>query len=91
MPVHQYVASLFRLRAHALRRDRVPPHHPVGFVLFSRYTHGFRSRCSLHTVAIICRLAMRRGSQIPLASLARQLPICRALRAYYANVIFFAR
>ena len=34
MPMHQYVASLFRLRAHALRRDRVPPHHPVGFGLF---------------------------------------------------------
>ena len=48
MPRLQYVASLFRLRAHALRRDRVPPHHPVGFGLFFRYTHGFRSRCSLH-------------------------------------------
>ena len=34
MPMLQYVASLFRLRAHALRRDRVPPHHPVGFGLF---------------------------------------------------------
>ena len=33
MPMLQYVASLFRLRAHALRRDRVPPHHPVGFGL----------------------------------------------------------
>ena len=48
MPVHQYEALLFRLRAHALRRDRVPPHHPVGFGLFLRYTHGFRSRCLLH-------------------------------------------
>jgi len=34
MPRLQYVALLFRLRAHALRRDRVPPHHPVGFGLF---------------------------------------------------------
>ena len=34
MPMLLYVASLFRLRAHALRRDRVPPHHPVGFGLF---------------------------------------------------------
>ena len=48
MPSFQYLASLFRLRAHALRRDRVPPHHPVGFGLYFRYTHGFRSRCSLH-------------------------------------------
>ena len=77
MPMLQYVSSLFRHRAHALRRDRVPPHHPVGFGLFLRYTHGFRSRCSLHTVAIICRLAMRRGSQIPLAMLALQIPINR--------------
>ena len=48
MPMLQCLASLFRLRAHALRRDKVPPHHPVGFGLFLRYTHGFRSRCSLH-------------------------------------------
>ena len=34
MPMLQCLASLFRLRAHALRRDRVPPHHPVGFGLF---------------------------------------------------------
>ena len=48
MPRLQYVALLFRLRAHALRRDRVPPHHPVGFSLFFCLSHGFRSRCSLH-------------------------------------------
>jgi len=41
MPMLQCLASLFRLRAHALRRDRVPPHHPVGFDLFFRYIHGF--------------------------------------------------
>ena len=41
MPRLQYVASLFRLRAHALRRDRVPPHHPVGFQLFFMFPTGF--------------------------------------------------
>ena len=62
MPMLQYVASLFRLRAHALRRDRVPPHHPMGFVLiFSRYTHGFAADAAAPW-ATICRLAMRRGS-----------------------------
>jgi len=54
--------------------------HPTirwGSVCFLRYIHGFRSRCSLHTVAIFCRLAMRRGSQIPLAMLARQISVYR--------------
>ena len=64
MAAHQYKASLYA----------TPPSGGVRFVFF-RYTHGFRSLCSLHTVAILCRLAMRRGSQIPLASLARQISI----------------
>ena len=53
--------------------------HPTirwGSVCFFRYSHGFRSRCSLHTMATLCRLAIRRGSQIPLASLARLISIC---------------
>ncbi len=45
----------------------------------------------LHTVAILCRLAMRRGSQIPLAMLARQLSIYWAnesLEIHCANAYF---
>ena len=52
------------------REDDTALCHPAvrrGSVCFLRYIHGFRSRCSLHTVAIFCRLAIRRGSQIPLA------------------------
>ena len=62
MPMLQYVASLFRLRAHALRRDRVPPHHPVGFGLFFALYPRVSFALRTPPVAIFCRLAVRRGS-----------------------------
>ena len=58
MPMLQYVASLFRLRAHALRRDRVPPHHPVGFVLiFSPFPRVWGFESSLSSPTQVVRVA----------------------------------
>ena len=66
MPKLQYVASLYA----------TPPSGGVLFVFlpFPRVSFALLTP----PVAILCRLAVRRGSQIPLASLARQLPIYRA-------------
>ncbi len=58
MPAHQYLASLFRLRAHALRRDRVLPHHPVGFGLFfALYPRVWGFESSLSTPTQVVRVA----------------------------------
>jgi len=45
-------------------------------LLTSGFPYLYVSTPGLKPWATICRLAMRRGSQIPLASLARQIPIC---------------
>ena len=55
MPMLQYVASL----------SATPPSGGVR-IDFLRYSHGSAAIAALPW-AIICRLAMRRGSQIPLA------------------------
>jgi len=45
-------------------------------LLTSGFPYLYVSTPGLKPWATICRLAMRRGSQIPLASLARQISIC---------------
>jgi len=63
MPMYQYLAALYA----------TPPSGGVQFV-FLRYSHGFAASAAAPW-ATICRLAMRRGSQIPLASLARPISV----------------
>ena len=63
------------------REDDTALCHPAvrrGSVCFLRYSHGFAASAAAPW-ATICRLAMRRGSQIPLASLARQISIYRLI------------
>ena len=56
-----------------LRRDKMPPLLTSGFpYLYIPYPRA-------EALAILCRLAMRRGSQIPLAMLARQISIYRLI------------